>query len=291
MSSPDSRVAVVVPTRDRPDALARCLRALEAQVRAPELVVVVDDGSQAPDEVAAVVATSSRARLVRTEGNGPAAARNHGAVAADGCDLIAFTDDDCVPSAGWLAALVRVADAGAEVVAGPTHCAPDAGAADRAAQTITNHLLDESRGAGGTTVDFAPTCNLAVRAAVHAAVSFDEDFPLAAGEDRDWCARLVTSGRAIGFAPGALVEHRPGLTVRRFWSQQRRYGRGAQRYRAAGGPERRRPPVAFYGRLLARGVRQGPSVGALVAAAQVATAVGVVEELLSERGPAVARPR
>ncbi len=282
---------MVVPTRDRPDALARCLRALEAQVRAPELVVVVDDGSQAADDVAAVVATASRARLVRAEGDGPAAARNRGAAAAEGCDLIAFTDDDCVPSAGWLAALVSVADAGAEAVAGPTHCAPGASAADRAAQTITNHLLDESRGAGGTTVDFAPTCNLAVRAAVHAAVSFDEDFPLAAGEDRDWCARLVASGRTIGYAPGALVEHQPDLTVRRFWSQQRRYGRGAQRYRAAGGPERRRPPIAFYGRLLARGVRQGPAVGALVAAAQVATAAGVVEEMLSERGPAAARRR
>ena len=139
---------MVVPTRDRPDALARCLRALEAQVRAPELVVVVDDGSQAADDVAAVVAASPRARLVRAEGDGPAAARNRGAAAADGCDLIAFTDDDCVPSAGWLAALVRVADAGADAVAGPTHCAPGASAADRAAQTITNHLLDESRGAG-----------------------------------------------------------------------------------------------------------------------------------------------
>ena len=228
---------------------------------------------------------------MRAEGDGPAAARNRGAAEADGCDLIAFTDDDCVPSAGWLAALVSVADAGAEVIAGATHCAPGASAADRAAQTITNHVLDESRGASGTTVEFAPTCNLAVRAAVHAAVSFDEDFPLAAGEDRDWCARLVASGRTIGYAPGALVGHRPDLTVRRFWSQQRRYGRGAQRYRATGGPERRRPPIAFYARLLARGVRQGPAVGALVAAAQVATAVGVVEEILSERGPAVARRR
>ena len=282
---------MVVPTRDRPDALARCLRALEAQVRMPELVIVVDDGSQAADDVAAVVATASRARLVRAEGDGPAAARNRGAAAAEGCDLIAFTDDDCVPSAGWLAALVSVADAGAEAVAGPTHCAPGASAADRAAQTITNHLLDESRGAGGTTVDFAPTCNLAMRAAVHAAVSFDEGFPLAAGEDRDWCARLVASGRTIGYAPGALVEHQPGLTVGRFWSQQRRYGRGAQRYRAVGGPERRRPPIAFYGRLLARGVRQGPAVGGLVAAAQVATAAGVVEERVSERGPAATRRR
>ena len=112
------------------------------------LVVVVDDGSQAADDVAAVVAAASRARLVRAEGDGPAAARNRGAAEADGCDLIAFTDDDCVPSAGWLAALVSVA-AGVDAVAGPTHCAPGASAADRAAQTITNHLLDESTARAG----------------------------------------------------------------------------------------------------------------------------------------------
>ena len=283
---------MVVPTRDRPDALARCLRALEAQVRAPELVVVVDDGSQAADDVAAVVAAASRARLVRAEGDGPAAARNRGAAEADGCDLIAFTDDDCVPSAGWLAALVSVADAGAEVSrrrhplrprrerGGPSGPDDHQPPARRVTRRGRDHRRASRRPATWPCgLLSTPPCR------------FDEDFPLAAGEDRDWCARLVASGRTIGYAPGALVEHRPDLTVRRFWSQQRRYGRGAQRYRAAGGPERRRPPIAFYARLLARGVRQGPAVGALVAAAQVATAVGVVEEMLSERGPAVARRR
>lgn len=291
MRSTGTGVAVVVPTRDRPDSLARCLGALGRQARPPDLVVVVDDGSQAAGDVAAVVAASPLARLVRTEGEGPAAARNCGATAAEGCDLVAFIDDDCVPTVGWLAELVRVVDAGAAAVAGSTRCAPAAGAADRAAQTITNHLLEESRGTGGTSVGFAPTCNLAVRAAVHAAVPFDERYPLAAGEDRDWCARLAATGRTIGYAPSALVEHRPDLTVPRFWRQQQRYGRGAQRYRAGGGPERRRPPVAFYGRLLVSGVRQGPAVGALVAAAQVATLTGVVQEVLSERGPAAAHQR
>jgi GT2 family glycosyltransferase len=282
-------VAVVVPTRDRPDALARCLRAIGQQDRPADLVVVVDDGSQAAGEVAAVVAGSPRARLVRTEGHGPAAARNRGAAAAEGCDALVFTDDDCAPTAAWLDELVRAVEAGAEVVAGLTRCAPAAGPPDRAAQTITNHLLEESRGVGGTSIGFAPTCNLAVRTAVHAAVPFDEGFPLAAGEDRDWCARLVASGRTIGYAPRAVVEHRPDLTVSRFWRQQRRYGRGAVRFRAAGGPGRGRAPLGFYGRLLARGVRQGPAVGALVAAAQVATAAGVVQELVSERRRAAAR--
>ena len=199
-------------------------------------MVVVDDGSHAAAEVAAVVAASPLARLVRADGDGPAAARNRGATAAEGCELVAFTDDDCAPTAGWLAALVRVVDAGADVAAGPTRCAPGSSPADRAAQTITNHLLEESRVDGGATVGFAPTCNLAMRASVHAAVPFDERYPLAAGEDRDWCARLAASGRSIGYAPDALVEHQPDLTVPRFWRQQQRYGRGAQRYRAGRWP-------------------------------------------------------
>jgi GT2 family glycosyltransferase len=288
-----TRVAVVVPTRDRPVALVRCLRALERQTRPPDLVVVVDDNSTATPETAAVVTGSPAVRLVQAHGNGPAVARNLGAAAAaaSGCEIVAFTDDDCVPAAGWLAALVQAVTAGAEAVAGPTGCSPVAGATDRAAQTITNHLVEESRGTDPTTVGFAPTCNLAVRATTLAEVPFDQDFPLAAGEDRDWCTRFAVSGRTIAFAPAARVEHRPDLTVAGFWRQQQRYGRGSQRFRAAGGPGRGRPPLAFHRRLLTRAVEQGPAVGALVAAAQLATAAGALQELVSRRGRATVRRR
>lgn len=283
-------VSVVVPTRDRPEALRACLAALAAQTVAPAQVVVVDDRSRdgAAVRKVATAARGLRVRLVVGQGRGPAAARNLGAGAATG-DLVAFTDDDCRPDPGWIEALLAAfgdaAGSDVEVVAGPTVVGEPASSATRAAQVVTNHLVDQSVDAGAGTVGFAPTCNLAAHPALLARFPFDESFPTAAGEDRDWCDRLAAAGTSIRYTPAALVRHHPGLDLRRFWRQQVRYGEGSHRFRAAGGAGRGLAPARFYVDLLRTGARQGPSVGALVVVAQVATAVGV------RRAAAAARRR
>jgi GT2 family glycosyltransferase len=276
-------ITVVVPTKDRPEALGRCLSALAAQSLAPAEVVVVDDRSADARAVARMAATAGRGRvrLVAGQGRGPAAARNLGARTAS-APVVAFTDDDCRPDPGWLAAVAAALEGGADVVAGPTVVGEPASSATRAAQVVTNHLLDASLDRRARTVGFAPTCNLAARAEVLAGLPFDESFPAAAGEDRDWCDRLAAGGTAITYVPGMLVRHHPELDLRRFWRQQVRYGEGAHRYRAAAGG-RARPPARFYVELLVKGFRQGPSVGALVVAAQVATAVGVTQAAAAAR--------
>lgn len=268
------RVSVVVPTRDRPEQLATCLAALRLQGRPADEVVVVDDGSV---DAAAVAAVAAGAVLVRGAGRGPAAARNLGARTATG-DVVLFTDDDCRPAPGWVAAFVAAVEAGAEVAAGPTDVGPGVGRPATAAQVVTNHLVERSLEPVAATVGFAPTCNLAVRAEVLGELPFDEAYPLAAGEDRDWCDRLTARGRTITWVPDARVDHHPALDLRGFWRQQVRYGRGAHRFRASGDPGRARPPLGFYTALLRSGFRRGPAVGALVALAQLATAVGYAAE-------------
>ncbi|MQA75642.1 MAG: glycosyltransferase, partial [Solirubrobacterales bacterium] len=79
------RISVVVPTRDRPEALARCLAALAGQDVAGLEVIVVDDGSRdrgaveaalggpaGPAGASPALAGARRARLLRTPGRGPA---------------------------------------------------------------------------------------------------------------------------------------------------------------------------------------------------------------------------
>lgn len=91
----------MIPARDAEATLPATLAALEAQAGAPAFeVIVVDDASR--DATPALV-TASSARLVRGRGEGPAAARNRGVREASG-RLIAFTDADCAPTPGWLAA-------------------------------------------------------------------------------------------------------------------------------------------------------------------------------------------
>ena len=103
--APHAEVTVVVPVKDRTAGLARLLTALRADPGTADVpILVVDDGSAEPSEVAAV-ARVGRAGLVRHgSARGPAAARNAGLRAA-GTELVAFLDSDCVPSPGWLARL------------------------------------------------------------------------------------------------------------------------------------------------------------------------------------------
>lgn len=264
-------ISVVVPTRDRPEALARCLAGLSAQrIERPLEIVVVNDAGAEVD--------APGARVIDAEGAGPAAARNRGARAAGG-SVICFIDDDCVPAPQWARRLAEGC-AGGGAAAGTTVADPAAGAAAAAAQLLTNTLMATSRDGPGGGLRFAPTCNLACHASTFAELAFDESFALAAGEDRDWCARLVASGAVLRHVPDAVVLHRPQLGVRGLVRQQLRYGRGAIGFRLAGGSP---AGVAFYRELVRRSARAGAGTAALVALAQAAVAAGAGRELLQQR--------
>ena len=280
------RVSVVVPTRDRPDRLALCLAALSRQTATDLEIVVVDDASRDARAVADAVAAVPRARLVRGAGRGPAAARNAG-VRVAAAPLICFTDDDCDPAPQWAAALVARIDpsrnGSAHAAAGPTRNASPDDVYAAAAQAIATHLAEATIEPITGRMRFAPTSNLACRADVLTSVPFDERYPLAAGEDRDWCARLVGSGHTLVFEPDALVRHHQRLTPAGFWRQQVRYGRGAYRFRSDHGTLLRLEAPSFYAGLLRRGLAGGARTGALVAVAQLATALGMALEARCDR--------
>lgn len=246
------RVSVVVPTRDRPELLRRCLAALEVQTVPVEVVVVEDP-----------------------EGRGPAWARNEGVRRAGG-EVVCLTDDDCAPAPGWAEALTAPILAGeAEVSSGPVSMGEGATAADRAWEAIVGHLQVEAAAPGTASPGFAVTANLAARRALFDQLTFDESFPAAAGEDRDWGERAARAGVLPRYVPGAVVVHRSGMSVRAFLRQQYRYGQGAARYRSAG-PDRRRGSLGFYLGLLRVGLAAGLAPGLLVCSAQFATLAGIL---------------
>jgi glycosyltransferase involved in cell wall biosynthesis len=262
MASASPRISVIIPTRDRPEVLSRCLDSLADQTVIDQLeMIVVDDGSVAADEVAAVGARYPRVRLVRQEPAGPAAARNAGARHALG-QILCFTDDDCVPDSDWAETLAEAIERGADAVAGRTL---------RAGGVLAD-ASDVISSAPAVAEPFAPSNNLACTTGVFKAVPFDESYPHAAGEDRQWCARLAANGYALRSQPAARVLHLQQLTLSSFLRRQVRYGEGAHRFRT----DSRRPlePIGFYLALMRRGFAYGFTVGALVAAAQVATALG-----------------
>ena len=284
------RATVVIPTRDRPAALATGLAAVARQTIAAALdIVVVDDGSQDEEGIAEIVRSQPRVRLVRIAASGPSAARNAGAEAARSEHLL-FTDDDCRPAPDWAERLTGALDAGADVVAGTTVNGAPKNRVAEASQLIANSLVVPLE-PGSQLVSFAPSNNLGCRAAVLRAVAFDTTFDRAGGEDRDWCARLGAAGFGIRHERKALVRHVQSLGVASFWRQQVRYGRGAYRFRRLGGLGAPLERPGFYVELLRAGARAGVRVGLLVALAQLATAVGFVLEADVVKGRAEAPPQ
>lgn len=276
----EPRATVIVPTRNRPASLARCLDALDRQEGIPDLdVVVVDDGSIDAAGPAEAVGRSPRARLVRLDQpRGPAAARNRGA-RETGAGVLLFTDDDCEPAPRWAAELTAAVEAGAPVVAGLTTNGSPGDRLASASETILAYVQDRAR--TDTSTAFAATNNLGCAAHVLAQLPFDEAYRY--GEDRDWCARVRAEGYAVRVVPTARVAHRQNLGLSSFLRQQFGYGRGAYLFRRRHSRIGRFERPSFYAGLLQRGFSNGAAGGALVGVAQAATAAGFVWEALSRR--------
>ena len=98
----DVFVSIVVCTRNRHEDLARCLKAL-SKIDYVRREILVIDNSTNPSTVALNAKSSAAisARYFYEPRRGLSVARNRGITETKG-QLIAFTDDDCVPDNQWL---------------------------------------------------------------------------------------------------------------------------------------------------------------------------------------------
>jgi GT2 family glycosyltransferase len=199
---PAPRVSVVVPTCGRPALLERCLGALAAQHIDPggfEIVVVDDRPAAATERVVAQWARDAPWAAVRylpSPGpHGPAAARNRGWRAAR-AEVVAFTDDDTEPDAGWLRNGLRAMRAGVDAACG------------RVVMPVPQRPTDYERDAQRLERSEFVTANCFCRRRVLEGLGgFDERFRLAWREDSDLHFRLLESGARIVRADDAVVVH------------------------------------------------------------------------------------
>lgn len=211
------RVSVVIPHLNQPDFLERCLASLAAGRRAPDEVIVVDNGSQVLPEA---LCAAHGARLLVEPEPGPGPARNRGVAAASG-DILAFIDADCMADPGWLAAAeAAMADPSATILGGDVRIA----LADPARPTMTEayeslyaYRMDRYIAREG----FTGTGNLVVCRAV-----LEDVGPFAGigvAEDTDWGHRATAKGYRIRFAPEMRVYHPARATfaeLARKWDRQ-----------------------------------------------------------------------
>lgn len=198
-------VSVVVATHNRSERLERLLGGLRAQSLPRdrfEVIVVDDCSSDGTNAVLEREQARSELRLSvlrQPESKGPASARNRGWRQAEG-PVIAFTDDDCIPTPGWLEALLAAAGHSPDpIVRGQT--LPDPSEAHAlSAYAKTMEITRPS--------PHYETCNVAYpRALLERVGGFDESYPSPVGEDSDLGWRAVAAGGSPMFAPDAVVHH------------------------------------------------------------------------------------
>jgi mycofactocin glycosyltransferase len=243
-----SGVTVVIPVRDRPAELARCLAGLTdaglagagltdaglagaglagaGRAEAPR-VMVVDDGSDDQAAIKSAAAAAGASVLRRPVNGGPAAARNTGLAAAD-TPLVAFLDSDCVPGPGWLDALLpHFTDPAVGAVA-PRIVPHEAGRTWLARYEGASSTLDMGQRPSivrpGSRVPYVPGAALVVRKEA-AGAGFAEDMRV--GEDVDFVWRLGASGWRVRYEPAATMGHQHRVRLGVWFARRKDYGTSA----------------------------------------------------------------
>ena len=272
-------VSIVIPTYARPERLRDCLTALARQTMPTDAfeIVVVDDGSPQPVVPLEATAPAGPAiRVIRQQNGGPSAARNRGVAEARG-ELIALTDDDCLPTPTWLETLVtahrQCPDA---LVGGMTFN----GLAHDVFATTSQMIIDliyEHFNADEASAYFLTSNNsLCSRADYGELGGFDTSFPRAGAEDRDFCDRWRANCRPLRLVPAATLEHRHAQNLSRFLGLHYRYGRGAYVYQAKRrlrGSGSMAQDMNFHRSLLRRLPRHLQKHRGVVRKTQIATAI------------------
>lgn len=214
--------SVVVCTHRRPAYVPDLLAALGALDPAPDEIVIVDNDPGPADCRAQVEAAGHR--YVREDRRGLDRARTAGLHAAR-CELVAFTDDDCVPSRGWLARLPGMfADPTVAAVTGPAFAYELA----TPPQARFEEAGGFTRGWGSRVLDLTTIDPLAAGQAGAGAnmifsraglLALGDPFPpeldagtaTQSGGDMYALYRLLAAGRRIRYDPGTWVlhQHRP----------------------------------------------------------------------------------
>ena len=199
-------ISVVIPAYRAARTIVRPIRSLLNQIRRPDEILVVDDGS--PDGIAeALTPFDSAVTLLRKPNGGAASARNFGIEHSRG-DLIAFLDADDAwePSKleSQLAVLNRHPEVG--VVGCRWHETPPVGSPSLAKVTNPEYYGRVLRASGPEAFRIAmcmSTSSLLVRREALGTERFDTSLETA--EDRDLWVRLV-SANPVYLMPEPLVK-------------------------------------------------------------------------------------
>lgn len=235
-------VSVVICTRDRPESLARCLRALVELSPAPHEILVVDN-APATDATCRLVSQMPDIRYIPEPRPGLSWARNAGVRNSTG-DIIAFTDDDVEFHPDWLRRLRQKFDDPKVIsVTGlvlPAELQTEAQLIFEMSlrylnkgyqpRTFDNHFFARTKGRGVPAWEVGAGANMAIRRKAFDLVGyFDERLGAGAAgcsEDSEFWYRLLAEGWTCCYEPASVVYHYHRDDLDGLVRQMRQYYRG-----------------------------------------------------------------
>jgi GT2 family glycosyltransferase len=227
-----SELAVVISTRDRAEALHRCLRSLDEGRSSPAEVVVADqsDGPETRLVVDALRDEGLPVRYLRARPGGLGASQND-AVAATSAPVVAVLDDDCIADEQWLACITDAFGDDPELALLGGRVLP-LGPAEPGRYAVSSRLSDRPRTfmRGAMPWDVGSGNNFAVRRSWFERIGgCDERLgpgaPLRGGLDMDLFHRLLRAGGRARYEPAAIVLHERATLQGRL-ARRRDYGFG-----------------------------------------------------------------
>ena len=202
-------VTLAICTRNRPDELNTCLDAIALLNPRPDEILVVDNSEG--DPAIENVACRHSVRYVVEPATGLSRARNR-ALAESTCEIVAYMDDDALPSHDWLEQILApFADPRVASASGPV-AAPGVQRNSAPAPTrfVTNH--DPQWFEMATFGGIGWGSNMAVRRSVCSVwkgfdVRLGKGAPLRIAEESHAFASLLALGYRAAYVPAAVIYH------------------------------------------------------------------------------------
>jgi GT2 family glycosyltransferase len=229
------KVTVAVCTRNRPEMARNCVDRLLRCDPLPDRILVIDqsDGDGTRKLLETAPDPGGRLRVVESGTRGLSRSRNLALAECD-TEVIAFTDDDCLPRHGWIGVFRSAFERFPEAAAVTGAVLPEPGSAlGEREETVTTwrppgpRLFRKSTEPSG----IGAGLNVAFRrSALLETGGFDERLgagvDLPACEDSDVIHRLLRSHGPVYYTPDAIVSHDAWRGEREQIATDRGYARG-----------------------------------------------------------------
>ena len=237
------RASIIVCTRDRADSIGETLEALARQEPGGHEIVIVDTSNEQQRVRVRQLVEQHGGKYVFEPRSGLSIARNTGIAHSSG-EIVAFTDDDCIPAPDWVQQKLRhYEDPAVWCCTGRVVQHSSAGACDLFNEVAGQDLGQESRTFTREDTRFGPGVlfgnvakvfakHMKSRAPVPFGIGhgsstsfrreglrqlkgFDERLgggaPLKSADDTEMFWRILKSGHSIVYEPAAVVRHKHGL--------------------------------------------------------------------------------